>query len=98
MREELTRANRRNRSIKTQLRFSIFQRKGFEMSDVKYTKAVQKLDEIIAKIESEEIDVDELSVKVKEAVELIKVCKAKIEKAELEVKKVVENFDLEKET
>lgn len=65
------------------------------MSDVKYTKAVQKLDEIIAKIESEEIDVDELSVKVKEAVELIKVCKAKIEKAEMEVKKVVENFDIE---
>ena len=65
------------------------------MSDIKYTKAIQKLDEIIAKIESEEIDVDELSVKVKEAVELIKVCKAKIEKAELEVKKVVEHFDLE---
>ena len=65
------------------------------MSDVKYTKAVQKLDEIIAKIESEEIDVDELSVKVKEAVELIKVCKAKIDKAEMEVKKVVENFDIE---
>lgn len=65
------------------------------MSDVKYTKAVQKLDEIIAKIESEEIDVDELSVKVKEAVELIKICKAKIDKAEMEVKKVVENFDIE---
>ncbi len=68
------------------------------MSDVKYTKAIQKLDEIIARIESEEIDVDELSVKVKEAVELIKVCKAKIDKAELEVKKVVENFDIEEKT
>ena len=65
------------------------------MSDVKYTKAIQKLDEIIAKIEGEEIDVDELSVKVKEAVELIKICKAKIDKAEMEVKKVVENFDIE---
>ncbi len=66
------------------------------MADLKYTKAVQKLDEIIIKIESEEIDVDELSVNVKEAVELIKLCKAKIEKAEMEVKKVVENFDIEK--
>jgi exodeoxyribonuclease VII small subunit len=66
------------------------------MADLKYTKAVQKLDEIIIKIESEEIDVDELSLNVKEAVELIKVCKAKIEKAEMEVKKVVENFDIEK--
>jgi len=67
------------------------------MADVKYSKAVEKLDEIIAKIESEDIDVDELSVKVKEAVELIKVCKSKIEKAELEVKKVVENLDIEKD-
>jgi exodeoxyribonuclease VII small subunit len=67
------------------------------MADLKYTKAVQKLDEIIIKIESEEIDVDELSVNVKEAVELIKLCKAKIEKAEMEVKKVVENFDIEKQ-
>lgn len=67
------------------------------MADVKYSKAVEKLDEIIAKIESESIDVDELSVKVKEAVELIKVCKTKIEKAELEVKKVVENLDITEE-
>ena len=68
------------------------------MPDVKYAKAILQLDDIIRKIESEDIDVDELSVKVKEAVELIKVCKAKIEKAELEVKKVVENFDLGEKT
>jgi exodeoxyribonuclease VII small subunit len=67
------------------------------MAEVKYSKAVEKLDEIIAKIETESIDVDELSVKVKEAVELIKVCKIKIEKAELEVKKVVENLDINEE-
>lgn len=68
------------------------------MADVKYSKAVEKLDEIIRKIESEDIDVDELSIKVKEAVELVKMCKSKIEKAELEVKKVVENLELEKDT
>jgi exodeoxyribonuclease VII small subunit len=60
--------------------------------DIKYAKAVERLDEIISQIESEDIDVDELSVKVKEAVELIKVCKARISKAEMEVKKVVEDF------
>ena len=59
---------------------------------VKYSEAVKKLEEIIAKIESEEIDVDELSQKVKDAVELIHLCKEKIQKAELEVKKVVEDF------
>jgi exodeoxyribonuclease VII small subunit len=68
------------------------------MADVKYSKAVEKLDEIIRKIESEDIDVDELSLKVKEAVELVKICKSKIEKAELEVKKVVDNLELDKDS
>lgn len=62
------------------------------MAEVKYAKSIQKLEAIIEKIESEDIDVDELSAQVKEAVELIKVCSDKIKKAELEVKKVVESF------
>lgn len=53
---------------------------------------MSKLEEIVHKIESEEIDVDDLSNKVKEAVELINICKNKIEKAELEVTKVVKDF------
>ena len=60
--------------------------------EVKYSKAIERLDEIITKIESDTIDVDELSVKVKEAVDLIKVCKAKIDKAQAEVNQVVEDF------
>jgi len=63
------------------------------MVEVKYGKSIKRLEEIIEKIESEAIDVDELSVSVKEAVSLIKTCKTKIEKAELEVKKVVDGFD-----
>ena len=65
------------------------------MPEVKYSKAIQKLDEIIAKIESDDIDVDELADKVQEAVNLIKTCKAKIEKAEMEVKQVVDGFEKE---
>lgn len=65
------------------------------MAEVKYSKAIKNLDEIIHKIENEEIDVDELSDHVKKAVELIRVCKDKIEKAEMEVKEVVDGFDEE---
>lgn len=64
------------------------------MPDIKYSKAMERLEEIITKIENEEIDVDELSEKVKEAVALVKVCKDKIEKAELQVKEVVEKFEV----
>jgi exodeoxyribonuclease VII small subunit len=63
------------------------------MAEGKYSNSIKKLEGIIEKIESEEIDVDELSAQVKEAVSLIKTCKNKIEKAELEVKKVVDGFD-----
>ena len=66
------------------------------MAEIKYSKAMEKLEEIIHKIENEEIDVDELSAKVKEAVGLIKMCKERIEKAELDVKQVVKDFDVEK--
>lgn len=65
------------------------------MAEVKFSKNMQKLEEIIEKIENEEVDVDELSVKVKDAIALIKTCKTKIEKAEMEVKKVVDGFEKE---
>ena len=63
------------------------------MTEAKYGKSIKKLEEIIAKIEGEQIDVDELAASVKEADLLIKTCKEKIEQAELEVKKVVSGFD-----
>ncbi len=65
------------------------------MAQMKYTDAARRIDEIIHRIENEEIDVDELSERVKEAVGLIKLCKSKIEKAEMEVKQAVEGFDAE---
>ena len=68
-------------------------------AQIKYQEAIQRLDEIISQIENEDVDVDELSMQVKEAVELIRLCKAKIDKAEMEVKKVVDDFAKEaKET
>ncbi len=67
------------------------------MPDMKYSKAMERLEDIIRMIENEEIDIDELSEKVKEAVGLVKLCKEKVEKAELEVKDVVEAFEKEEE-
>ncbi len=64
--------------------------------EIKYREAVERLDEILKQIDDDNIDVDELSEQIKEAVELLRVCKAKIDKAELEVKKVVEDLGQEK--
>lgn len=62
------------------------------MPEMKYAKALDKLETIIQQIEDEDIDVDELSAKVKEAVGLVRLCKNKIEKAEMNVNAVVEDF------
>jgi exodeoxyribonuclease VII small subunit len=63
------------------------------VAELKYQKAMEKLEEIIARIENEDIDVDELSQKVREAADLIQLCKARIDKAEMDVRKVVKDFE-----
>ncbi len=60
---------------------------------IKYSEAVSELNEILLGLESESIDVDDVSAKVKRATELIKLCKDKISKTELEVRKIVKEFE-----
>ena len=60
---------------------------------MKYSKAMERLEQIIQKIENDQIDIDELSENVKEAVGLVRLCKDKIEKAELDVKEIVQKFE-----
>jgi exodeoxyribonuclease VII small subunit len=67
------------------------------VAEIKYAKALERLEEIIKDIENEEVDIDELALKVKEAVNLVRLCKEKINKADLEVKDVVESFEPTKE-
>ena len=63
------------------------------MPEIKYAKAIERIEDIIRRIESEEIDVDELAAHVKEAAVLVKLCREKIGKAELELKDVVQKFE-----
>jgi exodeoxyribonuclease VII small subunit len=65
--------------------------------EVRYSEAMEELNIILADLESENIDVDELAVKIKRAAELIKLCREKIGKTELEVKKIVKEFEQEEE-
>ena len=57
-----------------------------------YNESIEKLRVIVANIERGELDIDELSEKVKEASRLIKVCKDKLTKADEEVKKILEEL------
>jgi len=58
-----------------------------------YSQALTELEEIIAEIESEEINIDSLAEKVKRATYLIKICKSRLRNTEEEVKKVLSGID-----
>lgn len=54
-----------------------------------YAAAVAELDEILAAIERDEVDVDVLARKVARAVLLVQFCRERIAAAEVEVERVV---------
>ncbi len=57
---------------------------------IKYEEAISQIDEILKKIRTGEISVDELSAEVKRATELITLCRERLHKAEAEVKSIIE--------
>jgi len=58
-----------------------------------YKEAVEEIDDILEKIENEELDVDELSEKVKRVSTLIKFCKEKLHKTQEEVENILKEMD-----
>ncbi|MFH1999416.1 MAG: exodeoxyribonuclease VII small subunit [Planctomycetota bacterium] len=64
---------------------------------LKYGEAKEKLEKILREIEGDEVDVDDLGEKVKEAAQLIQVCREKLQKTRIEVEKVVSDMALDKE-
>lgn len=60
-----------------------------------YTESMAELEEILAQIENEELDVDLLTEKVQRAAELIKTCKNKLQKTDAEVQKILDEIDVD---
>ena len=58
-----------------------------------FKQAYEELTQILGDLQTQDIDVDVLVSKVKRATELIKFCKEKITQTELEVKKIIQEFE-----
>ena len=58
-----------------------------------YTESIEEIEEITQAIETDELDVDNLIVKVKRVSFLIKNCKDKLHKTEEEVEKILESIE-----
>ena len=56
-----------------------------------YEQSMIRLEEIVEKIESGQLDIDNLSVQLKEAQKLIKFCRDKLYKTDEEIKKILNN-------
>ena len=63
-----------------------------------YTEAMKKLEAIVAKIESGELDIDQLGENLQEAQKLIKFCKDKLYKADEEIKKMLDDGHSDEES
>ncbi|MCO5258765.1 MAG: exodeoxyribonuclease VII small subunit [Crocinitomicaceae bacterium] len=61
--------------------------------EIKYTEAFEELQQIVADLEDGEISVDELSIKIKRASELIKICKKKLVSTEEDVNQILKELE-----
>ena len=69
--------------------------KGAKSDVPTYGEAAARLEEILAKIEEGQVDIDELSGLVQEAAELVALCRGKIHAAELQVQTITEQLERE---
>lgn len=63
--------------------------------EISYNDAITEIEDILSKIENDELDIDDLSVKVKRVSTLIKHCKKKLFETEDQVQKILEDIDTE---
>jgi exodeoxyribonuclease VII small subunit len=61
-------------------------------NEFSYKEAIEEIENIMYKLENEEIDLDELSKNVKRASELIANCKGKLRSTESEIEKIIEKI------
>lgn len=60
-----------------------------------YEQAMKQLEKIVSQIDNNELDIDQLSIKLKEAQSLIKFCRDKLYQTDEEIKKILEEASKE---
>lgn len=65
------------------------------MEEIKlsYKEAMEEIESIVAKLEDNQLEVDELSEKVKRVSRLIVFCKSKLHDTEVEVENILKTMD-----
>ena len=58
-------------------------------TETKYEEAIRQLEDIVEKLENNELDIDEMSKQLKKAQQLIKLCKERLTKTDAEIQKML---------
>ena len=58
---------------------------------MKYEEAMRQLQEIVRKMENDELDIDQMTEQLKRAEELIKLCRDKLMKTDEEIRNLLKN-------
>jgi exodeoxyribonuclease VII small subunit len=61
-----------------------------------YSQAIKRLEEIVRQIDNNELEIDQLSEKIKEANEIISFCSEKLTKADKEIEKLLKENNIPK--
>ena len=64
-----------------------------DTDDVAYSDAIEELETILDEIEDDEVDLDDLAVKVERASELVSLCRDKIDDTEMQVKAIIDDLE-----
>ena len=60
-----------------------------EKKEMKYEEALRQLEDIVERMENDELDIDQLSDQLKKAKKLVKLCKDKLTKTDAEIRKLL---------
>ena len=63
------------------------------IDNLKYSEAIAELEQVVAKLQSPECDVDDLCTLTAKAIELLNYCKGKLTKVDHDLVKLLENID-----
>lgn len=59
--------------------------------ETKYEEAIGKLENIVQRLENDEMGIDEMTAELKKAQQLIKLCKDRLTKTDDEIKKILDD-------
>ena len=58
------------------------------MKAIKYEDAIRQLEDIVEKLENNELDIDEMPEALKRAQQLLKLCRDRLTKTDVEIQKI----------